>query len=242
MPTIGAFIQLLPQGLRAAPASLHRRRPCTRSSKASGSARIGEERSISSRSDTLRRALRGTPLRSRRMPSACCSRSPTGRRRSRSACGAKAADERRLHCYSREYNNRALVHDHTRSTSRAGRRHRRARATMTCYLDQPLRRRRRARRSTSFPARKGDGSCMMFIHGGYWRSLDKSDFSFLAPAWWTRAYRWRWSTTTCARGVTMEEIVRQMLRASRWLWLQRRAIRHGRGPALRLRAIRPAGT
>jgi len=34
-----------------------------------------------------------------------------------------------------------------------------------------------------FPARKGDGSCMMFIHGGYWRALDKRDFSFLAPAW-----------------------------------------------------------
>ena len=24
---------------------------------------------------------------------------------------------------------------------------------------------------------------MMFIHGGYWRALDKKDFSFLAPAW-----------------------------------------------------------
>jgi len=70
-----------------------------------------------------------------------------------------------------------------------------------------------------FPARKGDGTCMMFIHGGYWRSLDKQDFSFLAPAWVDAGVSLAVVNYDLCPKVTMEEIVRQMLRASRWLWL-----------------------
>jgi len=74
-----------------------------------------------------------------------------------------------------------------------------------------------------FPARKGDGSCMMFIHGGYWRSLDKKDFSFLAPAWVDAGVSLAVVNYDLCPRVTMEEIVRQMLRASRWLWLHAEA-------------------
>src|SRR5258706_10481850 len=70
-----------------------------------------------------------------------------------------------------------------------------------------------------FPARKGDGSCMMFIHGGYWRTLDKKDFSFLAPAWVDAGVSLAGVNYDLCPTVTIEEIVRQMLRASRWLWL-----------------------
>ena len=70
-----------------------------------------------------------------------------------------------------------------------------------------------------FPARKGDGSCMMFIHGGYWRSRDKNDFSFLAPAWVDAGVSLAVVNYDLCPQVTVEEIVRQMLRASRWLWL-----------------------
>jgi arylformamidase len=70
-----------------------------------------------------------------------------------------------------------------------------------------------------FPARKGDGSCMMFIHGGYWRSLDKKDFSFLAPAWVGAGVSLAVVNYDLCPRVGMDEIVRQMLRASRWLWL-----------------------
>ena len=70
-----------------------------------------------------------------------------------------------------------------------------------------------------FPARKGDGTCMMFIHGGYWRSLDKRDFSFLAPAWVDAGVSLAVVNYDLCPGVTIDEIVRQMLRASRWLWL-----------------------
>jgi arylformamidase len=60
---------------------------------------------------------------------------------------------------------------------------------------------------------------MMFIHGGYWRSLDKSDHSFLAPAWVDAGVSLAVVNYDLCPRVSMETIVQQMLRASRWLWL-----------------------
>jgi arylformamidase len=119
---------------------------------------------------------------------------------------------------SRAYNNRELVPDHPQYFARWTEASVRARSTMTCYLD---RRYGEASGETIdlFPARKGDGTCMMFIHGGYWRSLDKQDFSFLAPAWVDAGVSLAVVNYDLCPKVTLEEIVRQMLRASRWLWL-----------------------
>jgi len=118
---------------------------------------------------------------------------------------------------SREYNNRDLVPDHPQYFARWGEAAVRARSTMTCYLDrayggQP------GETMDIFPARKGDGSCMMFIHGGYWRALDKKDFSFLAPAWVDAGVSLAVVNYDLCPRVSVEEIVQQMLRASRWLW------------------------
>lgn len=120
--------------------------------------------------------------------------------------------------YSHEYNNRALVPEHPEYFRRWAEASKTARARMICYLD------RRYGDSPGemldlFPARKGDGTCLMFIHGGYWRSLDKSDFSFLAPAWVDAGVSLAIVNYDLCPAVTIEEIVRQMLRASRWLWL-----------------------
>jgi len=119
---------------------------------------------------------------------------------------------------AREYNNRVLVKDHPQYFARWAEASARARSTMICYLD------RRYGDAPGeaidiFPARKGDGSCMMFIHGGYWRSLDKKDFSFLAPAWVGAGVSLAVVNYDLCPRVTMDEIVRQLLRASRWLWL-----------------------
>jgi arylformamidase len=118
---------------------------------------------------------------------------------------------------SREYNNRELVPEHPQYMARWAERSARARSTMTCYLDraygeQP------GETLDIFPARKGDGTCMMFIHGGYWRALDKKDFSYLAPAWVDAGVSLAVVNYDLCPRVSMEEIVRQMLRASRWLW------------------------
>ena len=119
---------------------------------------------------------------------------------------------------SREYNNRELVPEHPQFFARWAEAAARARSTMTCYLDRPYGE-QPGEQVDIFPARKGDGSCMMFIHGGYWRALDKKDFSFLAPAWVDAGVSLAIVNYDLCPRVSMEEIVRQMLRASRWLWL-----------------------
>jgi arylformamidase len=118
---------------------------------------------------------------------------------------------------SREYNNRELVPDHPQYFARWAEGSARARATMTCYLDRdygPA----PGEKLDIFPARKGDGSVLMFIHGGYWRSLDKRDFAFLAPAWVDAGVSLVLVNYDLCPQVTVEEIVRQMLRASAWLY------------------------
>ena len=119
---------------------------------------------------------------------------------------------------AREYNNRELVPDHARYFARWQEESAKARSRMTCYLDQrygdlP------GETIDIFPARKGDGSCMMFIHGGYWRAMDKKEYSFLAPAWVDAGVSLAVVNYDLCPKVTMDEIVRQMLRASCWLWL-----------------------
>jgi arylformamidase len=125
---------------------------------------------------------------------------------------------------SREYNNRELFPDHPRHFARWQETSARARQTMTCYRD-------RAYGASPgetldiFPARKGDGSALMFIHGGYWRSLDKSDFSFLAPAWVDAGVSLVVVNYDLCPKVSIERIVQQMLAAS--VWLYRHAEQYG---------------
>jgi arylformamidase len=128
---------------------------------------------------------------------------------------------------SREYNNRELVPEHPQFFARWKQASERARNTMACrpdllYGNAP------GEALDLFPARKGDGTCLMFIHGGYWRALDKADFWFLAPAWVDAGVSLAVVNYALCPHVTVDEIVRQMLRASRWLWLH--AEEHGMDP------------
>jgi arylformamidase len=119
---------------------------------------------------------------------------------------------------ARLYNNRELVPDHGEYLARWAEDSRRARERMTSQLD--LRYGEMAGETIDlFPARKGDGSCLMFIHGGYWRALDKRDFSYLAPALVDGGISLAVVNYDLCPKVRIDEIVRQMLRASRWLWL-----------------------
>ena len=125
---------------------------------------------------------------------------------------------------AREYNNRELVPEHPQFLARWAELSARARSTMTCYLDraygeQP------GETIDIFPARKGDGSALLFIHGGYWRSLDKNDFSFLAPALVDAGVSLVVVNYDLCPKVTIERIVQQMLAASAWLF--RNAERYG---------------
>lgn len=118
---------------------------------------------------------------------------------------------------SREYNNRELFPDHARHFARWAERSARARSTMTCYLERPYGA-SPGETLDIFPARKGDGSALLFIHGGYWRSLDKRDFSFLAPAWVDAGVSLVVVNYDLCPNVSIERIVQQMLAASVWLY------------------------
>src|SRR5205085_6947693 len=137
--------------------------------------------------------------------------------------GAVARTPRRMNApdkamLERLYNNRELVPEHPQYFARWAEDSQLARSRMSCQLD--LRYGEMPGETIDlFPARKGDGSCLMFIHGGYWRSLDKKDFSFLAPALVDGGISLAVVNYDLCPAVTIEEIVRQMLRASRWLWL-----------------------
>lgn len=69
-----------------------------------------------------------------------------------------------------------------------------------------------------FPAGRADAPLLVFIHGGWWRSLDKSDFSWIAPPFVERGVAVALVNYDLAPAVTIDAIVLQVLRALEWLW------------------------
>ena len=68
-----------------------------------------------------------------------------------------------------------------------------------------------------FPAHRNRAPLLVFVHGGYWRSLDKSDFSFVAPAFIAAGISVAVVNYGLAPKTDLAEMVRQMLRAGTWL-------------------------
>lgn len=80
-----------------------------------------------------------------------------------------------------------------------------------------------------FPAPPGpDGRkppVLAFFHGGYWRSLDKGDFSYPAPAYVAAGITYVSVNYSLTPSVTIGEIVRQARAA--FAWLYRNPTTHG---------------
>lgn len=68
-----------------------------------------------------------------------------------------------------------------------------------------------------FPAHRNRAPLLVFVHGGYWRSLDKSDFSFVAPAFVAAGVSVAVVNYGLAPKTDLAEMVRQILRAGTWL-------------------------
>jgi len=69
-----------------------------------------------------------------------------------------------------------------------------------------------------FPASRADAPLFLFIHGGYWRALDKGDFSFVAPPFVAAGVAVALINYDLAPRVTVETIVAQTQSAIHWIY------------------------
>ncbi len=69
-----------------------------------------------------------------------------------------------------------------------------------------------------FPAARAGAPVLVFIHGGYWRALDKADQSFIAPAFVEAGATVVVPNYALCPSVTIETIALQMTRALAWVW------------------------
>lgn len=124
--------------------------------------------------------------------------------------------------HDRMYNNRAMVPDFADHFARWRDNSEKARRQRPCVLDvaygdgpnETL---------DIFPASRPDAPVVVFIHGGYWRSLDKADHSFVAPPLLDMGacvvvVNYALCPGTEALPVTIPDIALQCARSLAWVW------------------------
>lgn len=92
-----------------------------------------------------------------------------------------------------------------------------ARDRMTCVLDEAYGD-EPGETLDVFPARHDGAPVLVFIHGGYWRSLDKADHSFVAPAFVQAGAMVVVPNYALCPAVSIEQIALQTTRALAWAW------------------------
>jgi arylformamidase len=119
--------------------------------------------------------------------------------------------------YEREYNARLAIAEHPQIFARWAEQAAITRRLRACLSDLPFGD-TPGERLDYFPTRDEAAPLLVFIHGGYWRSLDKSDFSWLAPAFVQHGVAVAMPNYGLAPATPIEEIVRQQIRALTWLY------------------------
>jgi arylformamidase len=119
--------------------------------------------------------------------------------------------------YSQQYNSRAAIPDHPHIFTRWIKESAHVRRTAMGLFDLPYGE-SSGERLDFFPASRRNAPLLVFIHGGWWRSLDKSDFSFIAPAYVRAGFNVALPNYTLAPSASIEEITQQQLRALAWLY------------------------
>ena len=142
-----------------------------------------------------------------------------------------------------QYNNRARVPDHAAILSSWSQASRLVLARGSGQLDVPYGE-GPGETLDIFPSQPGAGSggaapVMMFIHGGYWRSLDKSDHAFVAPVFNAAGALVVVPNYALCPAVSVEHITLQMAKAVLWVW--RHATRLGADPSRIMLAGHSAG-
>jgi arylformamidase len=130
-----------------------------------------------------------------------------------------------------EYNARQRVPDHPQVLERWGKASALARAHSTVHLDLPYGS-GPAEKLDVFPAAtppEGAGTpVLIFIHGGWWRAMDKADHSFVAPSFTADGAMVVVPNYSLCPAVGIEQIVMQMTAAVAWVW--RNAAQFGGDP------------
>ena len=129
--------------------------------------------------------------------------------------------------FDEQYNNRARIPEHP--------------AILAHWFDASTRARERhpdmvehaygsaaRERLDVFPARAPASPVFVYLHGGYWRALDKRDQSFVAPPFVDAGAMVVLPDHALCPAVTVEHIVLQMVQAL--AWVHRHAAEHGGDP------------
>lgn len=129
--------------------------------------------------------------------------------------------------FDAQYNNRARVAEAPEILARWAEASALARSRMTCVLDEPYGS-EPGETLDVFPARASGAPVLVFVHGGYWRTLDKADHSFVAPAFVQAGAMVVVPNYALCPAVTIEQIALQTTRAL--AWTARHALRFGGDP------------
>jgi arylformamidase len=124
----------------------------------------------------------------------------------------------------KEYNNRAAVPDHPQWFARWAETSAAVRAARAPRMD--LRYGPNPKETLDlFVPRGGARGTLLFLHGGWWRSLDKSDHAFVAPPFLDAGIAVAVANYDLSPAVTIGEIVEEARRAL--TWVAREGAAHG---------------
>lgn len=123
-----------------------------------------------------------------------------------------------------QYDNRRRVPEFAQHIERWRQRSTQARQRLACQLDIPF----LAGSSLAldvFPAARPNAPVLVFLHGGYWRALDKADFSFVAEPFVAAGAMVVVPNYALCPAVTVDTIALQM--AGAMAWVHRHAAQYG---------------
>ena len=116
----------------------------------------------------------------------------------------------------RMYNNRALVPEHPRHLAQWAETSARVRQRKGAVLDAAFGP-GAMEKLDIFPATRPKAPVLVFIHGGWWRSLDKADHAFVAPAFNREGACVVLPNYALCPAVTIPQIALQMVQALAWV-------------------------
>jgi arylformamidase len=116
-----------------------------------------------------------------------------------------------------QYNNRARISDHAEIFERWDRASLLAREKSVCQIDLPYGKEPGESLDVFLPTQER-APILVFIHGGYWRALDKRDVSFVAPSFVQDGAMVVVPNYALCPAVSIEAIALQMTRAVEWAY------------------------